>query len=996
MVGRRRVRVLLGVLVFVVVAVVYLRKSDVREYGQYVTERVVGGGSVLRPKPGGDEAERKQLGRVTGSTARSYAPIGVLPTSYGKYAEASTSSVDQAAPVTAATGHADATSSTTAWQTSTPTQEASGQLPAITEDDELPYEIGEGRVDNEVVFTSASSAIHWTKQPEQFPISTTAQLPTGTSSPIPRIQFTGTKAMKADPDRLAIIKQAAEHAWSGYREAAFGMDEVKPISGGHNNPFNGWGATLVDSLDTLWIMGMTDEFEEALEHVKTIDFTTSIRSDIPLFETTIRYLGGLIGAYDISGAEYGVLLDKAVELAEVLYSAFDTPNRMPQTYYRWKPAFASQPHRASARVVMAELGSLSLEFTRLAQLTGEPKYYDAIARITDAFEIWQNETRVSGLWPTTVDASGCAKPAMAGSFSATHANTAHQQLVPGGEGGLMQAGAPVKGAAGANIVHAIDINVDTKQHAAAQAKLDEQIAAGKHGAAVKRQLEGAPSHDNPSHDASQYNATQHHDPKVLYAGAGGVHDTCIPQNLTSISRRGLETFTLGGQADSTYEYLPKMHLLLNGRASQYESMYISAVEATKQNLLFRPMVPEEDRELLMSGTLRVQYNTTTGQYQRTLVPETEHLTCFAGGMLALGGRVFGRNEDVEIGRRLTEGCVWAYESTATGIMPEVFKALACEGGLGLEEGAACKWNQTAYWRELDPWEETRTKVHKAVSIAAATGSGPVETRTDDGEPKTAATDDWRAEATSTTASFDAARALQTAATVGDIGLDNVDDDSSEAKHVVQKIATSETEFEDLAIDLHAAANLGKRQLNEAVPAVSTASAIAPGPEASITPTASPAATGISISGSTASRRLSTASAPIYTPKPPLSHADYVAQKILDERLPPGMTKLRDRRYILRPEAIESVFYLYRITADQHWRDVGWRMFLAIDEYTRAQYGNAAIDDVTKSAPELKDTMESFWLAETLKYFWLLFSDADVGSLDDWVLNTEAHFLKRSA
>lgn len=86
--------------------------------------------------------------------------------------------------------------------------------------------------------------------------------------------------------------------------------------------------------------------------------------------------------------------------------------------------------------------------------------------------------------------------------------------------------------------------------------------------------------------------------------------------------------------------------------------------------------------------------------------------------------------------------------------------------------------------------------------------------------------------------------------------------------------------------------------------------------------------------------------------------------------------------------------MYRITGDPHWRDAGWRMFLAIDMHTSAKYGNSAIDDVTKAVPVLNDEMESFWLAETLKYFYLLFETEDVVSLDEWVLNTEAHPFRR--
>ena len=86
--------------------------------------------------------------------------------------------------------------------------------------------------------------------------------------------------------------------------------------------------------------------------------------------------------------------------------------------------------------------------------------------------------------------------------------------------------------------------------------------------------------------------------------------------------------------------------------------------------------------------------------------------------------------------------------------------------------------------------------------------------------------------------------------------------------------------------------------------------------------------------------------------------------------------------------------MYRITGDPHWREVGWNMFSAIKTHTSTTYGNSAIDDVTKMAPELRDQMESFWLAETLKYFYLLFAEESLVSLDEWVLNTEAHPFRR--
>lgn len=96
----------------------------------------------------------------------------------------------------------------------------------------------------------------------------------------------------------------------------------------------------------------------------------------------------------------------------------------------------------------------------------------------------------------------------------------------------------------------------------------------------------------------------------------------------------------------------------------------------------------------------------------------------------------------------------------------------------------------------------------------------------------------------------------------------------------------------------------------------------------------------------------------------------------------------------RPEAIESVFYLYRITGDPSYQDRAWGMFQSIVNATRTDIANAAMDDCMATPPVLQDRMESFWLAETLKYFFLIFSDPDVISLDEWVLSTEAHPLKR--
>lgn len=83
----------------------------------------------------------------------------------------------------------------------------------------------------------------------------------------------------------------------------------------------------------------------------------------------------------------------------------------------------------------------------------------------------------------------------------------------------------------------------------------------------------------------------------------------------------------------------------------------------------------------------------------------------------------------------------------------------------------------------------------------------------------------------------------------------------------------------------------------------------------------------------------------------------------------------DDRYILRPEAIESVWYMYRITGDKSWQEKGWKMWQATESVTRTAIAHTAVGNL-KDPNHIRrhDSLESFWFAETLKYYYLLFSD----------------------
>lgn len=180
---------------------------------------------------------------------------------------------------------------------------------------------------------------------------------------------------------------------------------------------------------------------------------------------------------------------------------------------------------------------------------------------------------------------------------------------------------------------------------------------------------------------------------------------CEPQGLASPPGDGYDEFTLGGQADSAYEYLPKQYMLLGGLEEKYQLMYEMAIEASKKYLFFRPMLPD-DRDILLSGSVTIRAKS----YEDKLLlhPEGSHLTCFAGGMLAIGAKIFDRNTDLDLARKLTDGCVWAYEATTTGIMPEHYLAVPCMNGI------QCKWNETRYEELIDSQRKQRAEQQKPI------------------------------------------------------------------------------------------------------------------------------------------------------------------------------------------------------------------------------------------------------------------------------------------
>ncbi|XP_062154182.1 mannosyl-oligosaccharide 1,2-alpha-mannosidase MNS1 [Alnus glutinosa] len=200
-----------------------------------------------------------------------------------------------------------------------------------------------------------------------------------------------------DIQRREKVKEAMLHAWSSYEKYAWGQDELQPQSKSGVNSFGGLGATLVDSLDTLYIMGLDEQFQKAREWVaNSLDFNKD--HDASVFETTIRVVGGLLSAYDLSRDQ--VFLNKARDIADRLLPAWDTPSGVPYNIINLVHGRPHNPGWTGGESILADSGTEQLEFIALSQRTGDPKYQQKVENVI----LQLNQTfPANGLLPIFVD-----------------------------------------------------------------------------------------------------------------------------------------------------------------------------------------------------------------------------------------------------------------------------------------------------------------------------------------------------------------------------------------------------------------------------------------------------------------------------------------------------------------------------------------------------------------------------------------------------------------
>ncbi len=182
------------------------------------------------------------------------------------------------------------------------------------------------------------------------------------------------KPPATSPGPMALqVRSEFLYAWNAYKQYAWGHDELRPLSKGHHDWYSkSLLMTPVDALDTMIIMGLTDEADKTREFiVQNLSFDQDI--EVKNFEITIRLLGGLLSSYQLTGDKR--LLDLADNLGNRLLPVFNSPTGMPYMFVNLKTG-----KTRGAESNPAEIGTLLLQFGTLGKLTGKPIYYDKAKR----------------------------------------------------------------------------------------------------------------------------------------------------------------------------------------------------------------------------------------------------------------------------------------------------------------------------------------------------------------------------------------------------------------------------------------------------------------------------------------------------------------------------------------------------------------------------------------------------------------------------------------
>lgn len=194
------------------------------------------------------------------------------------------------------------------------------------------------------------------------------------------------QSREIDKTKLANeVKKEFLHAWYGYKKYAWEHDELLPLSKSYKDWYGeSLLLTPMDAFGTMKIMGLEKEAKEDKELILSkLNFDKDL--SVQFFEVNIRLLGGLLSAYQLDGDKR--FLDLAIDLADRLLPAFDSPTGMPYRYVNLKTGETKNPVSNPA-----EIGTLILEWGTLSKITGNKIYYEKAKRALE--EIYKRRSQI--------------------------------------------------------------------------------------------------------------------------------------------------------------------------------------------------------------------------------------------------------------------------------------------------------------------------------------------------------------------------------------------------------------------------------------------------------------------------------------------------------------------------------------------------------------------------------------------------------------------------
>ena len=788
--------------------------------------------------------------------------------------------------------------------------------------------------------------------------------------------------IRKDDGQLFLVEQLARNTWDAYKQHAWGKDALKPISLSGEDSFGGLCMMIVDSLDTLLILGMRDDFDIAVEYVvKHLNLTD--QEDVNLFESTIRIIGGLLAAYEIDDRRDVRLLQKAAHVADALSIGFDSPSGIPYGTIGLKSKRKYNPTWVSGSTV-AEVATLTLEWEHLSFLTGDPKYALWVRRAMSSLLL--SEVTTDSLFPTYLNPES-------GDFSVQHVT-----LGARGDSSYEYLLKPYLLAGGMR---------DTRKWA------------------VRSSLGDSSS-------------------PITFPGLVGNTALLVASSVTAGSVR---------QSITTTSYAPPGNSIAGTvwRACSATIQQFSSSPFTASSSYAESIASYEVRaRRLLDNALA----TGTPPFTKTKVTVVSHAELCGDDVNNMNNDDLNHSSICEGGApfRQLHSCESLPSFHPTAFMHPQYAQItqASEAswftaffGFHLRslagiEHQLVRITQPVLQSPTSPASQAcilsttqGTPIPRGASCVGSTATGEggrysyVVERNGDSRLNSASPQDRVSAAVAQTAraakeAKEAAAVAQESYTAASFLLNSLKKSLNE-HHSDDDI---KSKLESTAIIVEQA--LGHVQLANAAFDRATAAAEAAYKYSSTAPPAPPPAFTydskvdhlvcflpghLALSSTVAPtrglrrRHLALAKRLMRTCMRMYSVTNSgIAAEIYRAGSPADAESglLPDagaRHSLLRPETVESLFLLYRITGEQIYRDWGAQILSSITKHARVPNGKhvASVSDVTSgggtTATPLSDSLESFFFAETIKYLFLLFSGPETIPLDEWVFNTEAHPLR---